>query len=70
MSRNLYQQIESLPKSLQQQVLDFIIFITSGNKPSDKKKLKKKSPVFKWQGALKGKYKKTNSVELQHKLWQ
>jgi hypothetical protein len=69
MKRDLLQRIDDLPKSLRQEVLDFIDFLIS-KKPSKKGIAKKTSPDFKWQGALKGKYKNTNSVDLQHQIWE
>ena len=70
MSRDLLQRIENLPKSLQQEVLDFIEFLISRNKHASGRGSKKNAPQFKWQGALKGKYKNTGSVDLQHKIWE
>ena len=68
MSRDFLQRIENLPKSLQQEIFDFIDFLISKNKPARKSSPKKSSLRFKWQGALKGKYKNISSVELQHKI--
>lgn len=70
MNRNLLHRFEHLPKSLQQQVIDFIEFLISKNTPEKKKTKKETSFNFKWQGALKGKYRNTSSVELQHKIWE
>ncbi len=71
MNRELLQRIESLPKSLQQQVLDFIELLLSRKKPSHKPPLKKqKQDSFKWEGALKKQYKNISSVQLQHKIWE
>ena len=70
MSSHLFQRLENLPKSMQQQVFDFIELLISQSKAVKKNKTKKQLPAFKWQGALKGKYKHTNSVELHHKIWE
>ena len=71
MNRELLQHIESLPKSLQRQVFQFIELLLSGKKSSRKAPEKKqKQASFKWEGALKKQYKNSSSVELQHKIWE
>ncbi len=70
MSNDLFQRIESLPKSLQQQVADFIDFLISKNKLSRKASSKKILKNFEWEGALKSKLKGTSSVDLQHQIWK
>jgi hypothetical protein len=71
MKRELLQRIESLPKSLQQQVLDFIESLLTKKKSSHKSSEKKqKHTIFQWEGALKKQYKNVSSVELQHKIWE
>ena len=69
MSRDLLQLIEGLPKSLQQEVMDFIASLVKKNKVAFNPKAKKPIEHFKWEGSLKRKYNKISSVELQHKIW-
>ncbi len=69
MSRNLFQLIEGLPKSLQQEVMEFITSLIQKNKIASKPKPIKTKANFKWEGSLKKKYTKISAVELQHKIW-
>lgn len=69
MSRDLLQLIENLPKSLQQEVMEFIKSLIAKNKMTLKSKRNKSVKQFQWEDALKNKYKNISSVELQHKIW-
>ena len=69
MSRDLYQLIDGLPKSLQQEVMNFIASLIKKSKSESKPSTKKPREHFKWEGSLKRKYNKISSVELQHKIW-
>ena len=69
MSRDLYQLIDGLPKSLQQEVMQFIVSLIKKSKTVSKLPTKKPKKLFKWEGSLKRKYNKISSVELQHKIW-
>ncbi len=67
----LINSFQKLPLSAQQEVLDFIEFISKkymGNKETNKKKsVKTQKFKFEWEGAISEYNKQYTSVELQHK---
>jgi hypothetical protein len=60
---NFISDFENLPKQIQEQILDYIEFLTTKYK---KKEEVKASFKFDWEGGLSEKKKDFTSVELQH----
>lgn len=61
--KDIQQEIMKLPPNKQQEVIDFIEFLSKQVKPKEKKYLK-----LDWAGGLKDLRDKYTSVELQHKI--
>jgi hypothetical protein len=61
--KTLEEKIRELPSEYQQEVEDFVDFLTE-----KRTKILKKTPTFSWAGALKDLRDQYTSVELQHKI--
>lgn len=63
---DIHEIIDRLSPELQHEVSEFALFLLE---KYGEQKMPKGTPLFSWEGSLKGAYLEGSSVDLQHEIW-